>query len=364
MGFRFRKSIKLAPGVRLNLSKTGVSASAGMPGGGLYYTTRHTGGGARESSRPTKALAGSALAAAGERLAGQWRDSSVLRDGPPVLNEEALRMMYEPGARAEAAKAHRVKPWLPFLAFGIGAVVGCAGVYAAVAQVHNEMLRLGLSYLAVFTPLGAPLLVGIWDMVRVSRAKDDAVKAGWPAFLEQSRHMFEASKADWERLSRPDVSADEVAESVELQLEIIDFPFETSTQIAVPDVSTVYALVDLPEIEDLFDDVRPARRRNELYAQTVCGMAYQVARECFAGAPSVRSVTVAGFTQRRATDGSLRDEFVVELTQERASSAAMDFDEIDPVQTLTKDAGARIKLTKTMKLSRIPAPPWSQSEMA
>lgn len=32
MGFRFRKSIKLFPGVRLNLSKTGVSTSIGRPG--------------------------------------------------------------------------------------------------------------------------------------------------------------------------------------------------------------------------------------------------------------------------------------------------------------------------------------------
>jgi hypothetical protein len=32
MGFRFRKSIKLLPGVRLNISKTGVSTSVGTGG--------------------------------------------------------------------------------------------------------------------------------------------------------------------------------------------------------------------------------------------------------------------------------------------------------------------------------------------
>lgn len=32
MGFRFRKSIKLLPGVRINLSKSGVSTSIGRPG--------------------------------------------------------------------------------------------------------------------------------------------------------------------------------------------------------------------------------------------------------------------------------------------------------------------------------------------
>ena len=57
MGFRFRRSIRLAPGLRLNLSRTGLSASlgrrgatvnlnangarttVGLPGSGLSYTT-------------------------------------------------------------------------------------------------------------------------------------------------------------------------------------------------------------------------------------------------------------------------------------------------------------------------------------
>ena len=32
MGFRFQRSLRLAPGLRLNLSKSGVSASLGRPG--------------------------------------------------------------------------------------------------------------------------------------------------------------------------------------------------------------------------------------------------------------------------------------------------------------------------------------------
>lgn len=63
MGFRFRKSIKLMPGVRLNIGKTGVSASVGVkgasvnvgkrgvrgavgiPGTGISYTENLTPGG-------------------------------------------------------------------------------------------------------------------------------------------------------------------------------------------------------------------------------------------------------------------------------------------------------------------------------
>lgn len=41
MGFRFRKSVKLFPGVRLNISKTGLGFSAGVPG--ARYTRRADG---------------------------------------------------------------------------------------------------------------------------------------------------------------------------------------------------------------------------------------------------------------------------------------------------------------------------------
>lgn len=42
MGFRFRKSIKLFPGVKLNFSKSGVSASIGKPGATVNISDRGT----------------------------------------------------------------------------------------------------------------------------------------------------------------------------------------------------------------------------------------------------------------------------------------------------------------------------------
>jgi len=50
MGFRMRKSIKIAPAVRLNVSKTGVGASAGI--GGTRYSV-HSSGRRTVSARET-----------------------------------------------------------------------------------------------------------------------------------------------------------------------------------------------------------------------------------------------------------------------------------------------------------------------
>lgn len=74
MGFRFRKSIKLLPGLRVNLSKSGASltvgkagacvnvsargtrATVGLPGTGLSYSTRV--GKKKASARPAPAIEG------------------------------------------------------------------------------------------------------------------------------------------------------------------------------------------------------------------------------------------------------------------------------------------------------------------
>ncbi|WP_287187031.1 DUF4236 domain-containing protein [Rhodovulum sp.] len=68
MSSRFRRTMKIAPGVRLNLSKTGVSArigakgagvsvgtrgttvSAGIPGSGLHVSQKLKNGGSRSNS--------------------------------------------------------------------------------------------------------------------------------------------------------------------------------------------------------------------------------------------------------------------------------------------------------------------------
>ncbi len=49
MGFRFRRSLKIAPDVRLNVSKSGTYADVRLPGSGLSYRQKISG--ARRGSR-------------------------------------------------------------------------------------------------------------------------------------------------------------------------------------------------------------------------------------------------------------------------------------------------------------------------
>ena len=66
MAFRFRKSIKLAPGVKLNLGKKSVGVSVGGKYGGVSYNSRN--GARARVSAPGTGL--SYVASSGGRASG------------------------------------------------------------------------------------------------------------------------------------------------------------------------------------------------------------------------------------------------------------------------------------------------------
>ena len=90
MGFRFRKTIKLLPGLRLNLSKSGVSASVGkagatvnisdkgvrgtvgLPGTGISYTERLSSGEPAPGGKTSRWLIVMLLLAIAVAIAQPW----------------------------------------------------------------------------------------------------------------------------------------------------------------------------------------------------------------------------------------------------------------------------------------------------
>jgi hypothetical protein len=72
MGFRFRKTFKLFPGVRINLSKSGISTSVGVPGATVNFSDK--------GKRTTVGIPGTGISYS-------ERQSNGLAANPPV--EEA-----------------------------------------------------------------------------------------------------------------------------------------------------------------------------------------------------------------------------------------------------------------------------------
>ncbi len=74
MGFRFRKSIKIVPGLRLNFGKNGLSSiTAGRPGATVNLNRRGT--------KATVGLSGTGLSYSTERSSSENRNSSAPQRG-------------------------------------------------------------------------------------------------------------------------------------------------------------------------------------------------------------------------------------------------------------------------------------------
>lgn len=59
MGLRFRKSVKLAPGIKLNMSKSGISTTVG--GHGISYRTQLVGGKSKKSKKNSDSSVGKVI---------------------------------------------------------------------------------------------------------------------------------------------------------------------------------------------------------------------------------------------------------------------------------------------------------------
>jgi Protein of unknown function (DUF4236) len=72
MPFRFRRSIRIAPGLRLNAGRRGVSALATLPGTGISYTVTTPRGGAGRKRRSQPGAWGRWILDAAITLGAMW----------------------------------------------------------------------------------------------------------------------------------------------------------------------------------------------------------------------------------------------------------------------------------------------------
>lgn len=458
MAFRFRKSFKIAPGVRLNVGKRGGSlsiggrgatvnissrgtrATFGIPGTGIGYSTSRGRSRRSASYGPTRRqLEAQQRAALREQarnqalavvaseeaqlvdLVEQWRDVPPLPsradyeaasnpmpfayDEPEPAEPDAADIRDELARRIRAAVLdERGTPVSRFFMVGVmGMVISATAVMAtwvvassfAVSPVAlTEAMAV---VLVLFTLLAAGVTAHRHAEAireRVQSESDRRWEATWARARDrydeacrQHREAMECARALHDEYEAQRITTlkallagdtDEMAAVIEAALSDQSFPFEALCQVAVDERGEAYILLDLPEIEDVIPETearvlrngeirkkkRPARDRQQLYAQLVCGLAYQVARIAFEAAPTLELLRIAAYTQRRDRHGELQDEFVFEFEQSRSANALFDYRSEDPVEALSRDPGGRIKLTSTHKLSRISAPRWMADVLA
>lgn len=148
----------------------------------------------------------------------------------------------------------------------------------------------------------------------------------------------------------------------------ISLPLEFAVDMSEFDAATgtLFVDLDLPEIEDLPDEIASRGRDGKLkttevsdaqlredYAICVFGLGVFFASHMFALAGSLENITMSAFTQRRNTKGDIADEYIYSVKFTRAGMAAYGpLDDDDP-REVAMSFENRCKLSRQNKFSAI-----------
>ncbi len=271
MAFRFRRSIKIAPGVKLNVSKRGISGiSVGgftygrgglyynfdFPGVGLSYRTRLFGG------RKKKKSSGSEAKSVGEFALG-LHDSGALR----IVDSRGKDLSDTEIKAVKKAQKADILAWLEERKNAFNDET------ADLLTLHHET----------------------------------------PPPNNQKLHLeYKKGVDQWKEAAEQMANDDAIIEAILTGLLTeLDWPRETAVSFAVID-NTVWLDVDLPEIEDLPAEqahvhktkmaitLKPISQKQQRlnYLQHIHAVAFRLIGDVFAHLPVITTVAFSGYSQR------------------------------------------------------------------
>ncbi len=382
MSLRFRKSIKLAPGIRMNLSGSGASwtlgprgasvgigkrgnfLNTGIPGTGLYSRQALSGGGGVPRRPPKTTVTLLLSASVDDEGVITFKDS----DGNPV--SEAL---------IETAKKQQgpaIRALIQEKCDEINAQVEALGELHLHAPSPNDSPTYQPQSFDVPRPIQpAPKALGFFaNFFKGNAAKIKTENANAQVDFEAELREWEAAKARFEDAERQKhelvakaVSGDPDAMEAffgEVLMDIV-WPRETIASFEVRDGGTHLAFdVDLPEVEDMPIKTASVPLRGyrlsvrelgptniqKMYATHIHSIGFRLLGEAFVMLPTVQEVTLSGYSQRRSkTTGEEKDEYLFSVVVPRSSWEDINFDGlqyIDVVESFTRFK-IRREMTKT-----------------
>lgn len=387
MTLRFRKSIKLAPGIRWNISgsgsswtlgprgasvgigKRGAFLNAGIPGTGLSSRSRLSGS-SKPSRTPSKR---SEPVTTTVSMTCAISDDGTLwftdKSGAPVpdhvieaakkQNRDAIlgliqRKCDEINEQIEAlGQLHHDTPDPRPPKFVAAAYSG---------PMPNPAPERGLTFLdRIFS--GRRRKVEEHNRAAAARYCDDI--AAWEAEKAKFDHQIAERKVLVETLIYEDSAAME--RFLEESLGEVVWPRETTVAFDILDAGKRVALdVDLPELEDMPSKLAavPARglklsvkdlgaaKVQKLYAEHVHGIVFRLVGEVFASLPATQEVVAAGYSQRRdPATAQLNDDYLLSVRIGRHEWSKIDFAHLSGLEVT--EALARFDLRRQMLKSGV-----------
>jgi hypothetical protein len=369
MGTRFRKSLKIAPGVRMNFGKRGPSSiSAGgfnfgkrgvhrsfsIPGTGISYRSQIVG---RSQSKPTPSRKQSASSKKSIPVQLSLQD-----DGSVTFADQKGNPLPDNLVR-EAKKQNRetVLSWLQ---------EQCDKYNAEIDLLLNIHLTTPAPSGEVFvnpkpTPPEAEKYGCLANILSSYRQRVDERN-------RLAQENFEKELSNWEVAEQALRSDIKVMEAVLTEaFESIEWPRETLVSFdIVDDGQTVLLDVDLPEIEDMptkeaqinARDLRlkiTDRSQTKLlldYLTHIHAIGFRFIGDVFAYLPSVTTIVFSGYSQRVSSQlGHIVDEYLYSVRVSRAAWQAINFSNLESIDVAASfdSFELRRKATKRGVLSAI-----------
>jgi hypothetical protein len=331
MAFRFRRSIKIAPGIKLNLGKTGGSfsfgcrgstvtigrggtfANVGIPGTGLSWRTKVNGGG-KTAKTFTGATGGTAAQRKALNIATLQKEALAYNEAAEEGINQHKKIPIFPGNIEWRDIKKIITSYVPYGSF-LSTLLCIFFFYLSVTVFLNYQ-KSGNDNTVAF---GAMLFIGIF-----------VVKNAY--FLFKRWRVFSTQKSNFKKSRSGDTKAAE--NLLSFALHDLDWFLET-----IPDFEFsqngkhIYIDVDLPEIEDM-PDCRLIVKKGEQamykkfkepdeiakdYSTHVHGIVMRIAGLCFYIFPSVEKVLCSGYTQRtNVQTGIVQDDYVLSVIFDRA----------------------------------------------
>lgn len=361
MSLRFRRTIKIAPGVRLNLSKSGVGVSVGVRGARLGVGPRGT--------YTSVGLPGTGIHYRTKLGKSPQRRGSH-RPGTPPIDPDSFSILVDEEGNVELTGPNGT-PLPPRLVRKIRDQ--WEDQIKGVLEEHTERWNQGIEEILsihldtpapdrgpafVPTPFTEPppepptlrslgLLGGLLHSVRERVERENAELereyAAQLAAWEERKAEHELEEA--QRREAFEVGRFEDLEVMESFLEEaisqIEWPRETLVSFQVEEDGTTVSLdVDLPEIEDLPREraqlaqrglrilirEKSATQVRKEYAHHIHAVLFRLIGEVFATLPAVEMVSASGYSQRpdRAT-GQIIDEYLISARVRRTVWEEIDF---------------------------------------
>lgn len=379
MALRFRRSFRLAPGVRMNLSGSGVSWSvgprgasvsfgsrgtflnAGIPGTGLY--SREKIGGSQ--ARPERVAPGKITVSATVRLEDDGTVKFLDADGAPLSSEWI--------ERAKRQRGDQIREFIQKHCDEINEQIEQLGkLYLHTPKPHERIKYSARNFDVPVpkdpTPKGHGFLGWLFKSVRtrIDLENADGLSAYRKQLTEWQRKKASFDIEEQVRKNLLEVRVFNDVDAMEIILEGaltgITWPRETSVSAQIDEGGRLALLdVDLPEIEDM-----PKRTANlpgrgykatmkvlsdtqarRLYMAHIHAIGFRIVGEVFAVLPKVSEIVLSAFSQRpnKAT-GTIENQYLYSVRVKRKAWGTISFDNLIALDVVT--ALERFELRREM----------------